>query len=60
MDDLDNPESVDPFKPRNLPEKLEAIANEASMAGQLEWAIVMRWAAHEILRLRAALGPREV
>ena len=38
----------------------QALANEAMMADNVEWAMVMHRAAAELCRLRAALGPREV
>ena len=36
------------------------IANEAMMADNVEWAILMHRTAAELRRLRAALGPHEV
>jgi hypothetical protein len=36
------------------------LANEAMLADNVEWAMVMHKAAAELRRLRAALGPREV
>ena len=38
----------------------QALANEAMMADNVEWAMVMHRAAAELRRPRAALGPREV
>jgi hypothetical protein len=43
-----------------LAEALEKAANEAMMADEVAWAMLMHRAAGEILRLRAALGPRGV
>jgi|HubBroStandDraft_1064217.scaffolds.fasta_scaffold56222_4 hypothetical protein len=36
------------------------LANEAMLADNVEWAMVMHKTAAELRRLRVALGPREV
>ena len=59
MEPFDDPESLSE-PPADLPSKLELMAHEAMAFGYVEWAMVMYWAAHELRRLRDALGPREV